>query len=78
MFDLQKTAPPPAVVSGHIGNNYVTSMRSSMEQLRQIITDEVWVNRIFEVSGASTESILCLSSASIMIVMLCRSGTAAR
>ncbi|KAL6737408.1 hypothetical protein Aduo_011052 [Ancylostoma duodenale] len=34
--------------TGHFGNSYVTFMRGCTEQLRQIVTDEVWVNTLFE------------------------------
>ncbi|XGW25751.1 hypothetical protein V3C99_006839 [Haemonchus contortus] len=34
--------------TGHMGNSYVTFMRGCTEQLRQIVTDEVWVNTLFE------------------------------
>ncbi|CAI4226865.1 unnamed protein product [Auanema sp. JU1783] len=34
--------------TGHIGNSYVTFMRGCTEQLRQIVIDEIWVNRLFE------------------------------
>ncbi|KAK5973403.1 MHD1 domain-containing protein [Trichostrongylus colubriformis] len=34
--------------TGHMGNSYVTFMRGCTEQLRQIVTDEVWVNQVFE------------------------------
>ncbi|VDD93883.1 unnamed protein product [Enterobius vermicularis] len=34
--------------SGHLGNTYVTFVRNSTEQLRETITDEVWVNALFE------------------------------
>uniref|UniRef100_A0A913HX65 Calcium-dependent secretion activator n=1 Tax=Strongyloides stercoralis TaxID=6248 RepID=A0A913HX65_STRER len=34
--------------SVHLGHSYVTFMRGSTEVLRQIVTDEVWVNNLFE------------------------------
>lgn len=34
---------------GHIGNNYVTFMNRSSEQLSQFVIDKGWVNRICEV-----------------------------
>ncbi|CAJ0603670.1 unnamed protein product [Cylicocyclus nassatus] len=34
--------------TGHFGNSYVTFMRGCTEQLRQIVSDEVWVNTLFE------------------------------
>ncbi|CAJ0587828.1 unnamed protein product, partial [Mesorhabditis spiculigera] len=44
----QPVGATPSQQSGHIGNNYVTFMRGCTEQLRQIVVDEVWVNRVFE------------------------------
>lgn len=35
--------------SSHLGQSYVAFMRGSSEQLQQVIIDEVWVNRLFEV-----------------------------
>ncbi|KAI6227417.1 hypothetical protein M3Y99_01251300 [Aphelenchoides fujianensis] len=32
----------------HLGHAYVTFMRGSSEQMRQVVTDEVWVNDLFE------------------------------
>ncbi|KAI6206643.1 hypothetical protein M3Y94_00936000 [Aphelenchoides besseyi] len=32
----------------HLGHQYVTFMRGSSEQMRQVVTDEVWVNDLFE------------------------------
>ncbi|KAF8373645.1 unc-31 [Pristionchus pacificus] len=43
-----KQAVAAPAQSGHIGNNYVTFMRGCSEQLRQVVIDEVWVNRVFE------------------------------
>ncbi|VDK83689.1 unnamed protein product [Litomosoides sigmodontis] len=34
--------------SGHYGHSYVTFMRVCTEQLRQVVTDELWVNALFE------------------------------
>ena len=33
----------------HLGHSYVQFLRSSSEQLQQVVTDEVWVNNLFEV-----------------------------
>lgn len=35
--------------AAHLGQAYVTFMRGSSETLQQVIVDEVWVNRLFEV-----------------------------
>lgn len=34
--------------SSHMGHEYVTFMRASSEQLRQVVSDEVYVNNLFE------------------------------
>lgn len=34
--------------TAHLGHSYVTFLRGSSEQLRQVVTDEVWVNDLFE------------------------------
>ncbi|CAD6191936.1 unnamed protein product [Caenorhabditis auriculariae] len=34
--------------TGHIGNSYVMFMRGCSELLRQVVTDEIWVNCLFE------------------------------
>jgi len=44
----QKTPAGQAQNTEQLGNNYVTFMRSCSEQLRQIVTDELWVNALFE------------------------------
>ncbi|KJH40596.1 hypothetical protein DICVIV_13447 [Dictyocaulus viviparus] len=43
-----KTAVSQQQSTVHLGNTYVVFMRGCTEQLRQIVTDEVWVNTLFE------------------------------
>jgi hypothetical protein len=43
-----KTAANQQQNSGHMGHSYVNFMRGSSETLRQFVTDEVWVNNLFE------------------------------
>lgn len=40
----------PNQQTAHLGHSYVTFLRGSSEQMRQVVTDEVWVNDLFEAS----------------------------
>uniref|UniRef100_A0A0N4UNE0 Calcium-dependent secretion activator n=1 Tax=Dracunculus medinensis TaxID=318479 RepID=A0A0N4UNE0_DRAME len=44
----QKQTNVQAQNSSHLGHSYVTFMRVCMEQLRQVVIDELWVNGLFE------------------------------
>lgn len=42
-------ATAATAASAHLGQAYVAFMRGSSEVLQQVIVDELWVNRLFEV-----------------------------
>ncbi|PIO62591.1 hypothetical protein TELCIR_15845 [Teladorsagia circumcincta] len=58
LLSMAKTPVTQQQSTGHMGNSYVTFMRGCTEQLRQIVTDEVWkVYSDFELQGIDEEKL---------------------
>lgn len=49
LCQFQQKSAAKAQTSSHFGHEYVTFMRACSEQLRQVVVDEIYVNRLFEV-----------------------------
>ncbi|GAU94341.1 hypothetical protein RvY_06132 [Ramazzottius varieornatus] len=56
---LSKEASTTSNISGDLGRQYVNCLRSSMEQIRQRVTDELFILAMFERLYTSQMTIIC-------------------